>query len=355
MHESNSLRVLHIVSSLQIGGAERFVLDLCYQQKLANVDASIMSFGQVCDPLVETCTVQNIDVYTINGNRFIKWINIYKIAKNFDVIHFHSPYPMKLISILLPLLKRQRIIYTRHGANPLPGATWRKLHRYIEPYVNEITFVSQEGSKVFSDNHGWSGKDKHVIDNGVDLDSVELSRKPTEKLRIGSVGRMVGLKNQISLLQAVKLLTKEEQLAIEVNFFGDGECLAQLQEFSDNNFNAESIKFHGMVSNRNIIYPNFDVLVVTSETEGLSLAIIEAMAYQCAVIATNVGGNPKLVDDNKNGRLFEYNDVNNLSHFLSELISNRDIITQFGQAGRNKIESLFSLEHCAQKYLSLYR
>jgi len=187
------LKVLHIVSSLQIGGAERFVLDLCQIQQSKGMKASIMSFGSNSDPLKLVCDDLDILVFTVEGNRLQKWLKIYNIVKGFDVIHFHSPYPLKLMSILLPLFKQKRVVYTRHGADPLSGRSWKALHRLVQKYIDDITFVSQEGADIFENNHGWLDKPKRVIDNGVNLSSVRADRAASKLLRLGSVGRMVDL------------------------------------------------------------------------------------------------------------------------------------------------------------------
>jgi len=348
------LKVLHIVSSLQIGGAERFVLDLCQIQQSKGMKASIMSFGSNSDPLKLVCDDLDILVFTVEGNRLQKWLKIYNIVKGFDVIHFHSPYPLKLMSILLPLFKQKRVVYTRHGADPLSGRSWKALHRLVQKYIDDITFVSQEGADIFENNHGWLDKPKRVIDNGVNLSSVRADRAASKLLRLGSVGRMVDLKNQISLLQAVAMLPLDEQKTLEINFYGDGPCMAELKLFNDRNLENVAVNFHGMVQDRNVIYSSFDALIVTSETEGLSLAIIEAMAYGCVVIASNVGGNPKLVEHNTNGWLFDYNDTDSLAKYLQTLNKDRSLISSFGTEGRKKIELQFSLDNTAQKYTDIY-
>lgn len=349
-----NLKVLHIVSSLQIGGAERFVLDLCQVQQSRGIVTSIMSFGANNDPLKQACDDLNICVYNIEGNRLHKWIKVYKVIKNFDVIHFHSPYPLKLISILLPIFNNKRVVYTRHGADPLSAKSWKTLHKFVQKYVDAITFVSQEGANVFEQNHGWPEKSKNVIDNGVNLSCVKVDRTPSNLLRLGSVGRMVTLKNQISLLQAIASLPSEEQQSLEVNFYGDGPCLKELKLFKENNLVNVAIHFHGMVQDRNIIYSSIDALVVTSETEGLSLAIIEAMAYGCAVLASNVGGNPKLVEHDVNGWLFEYDDKQGLATYIQALEKDKSLLSVFGCEGRKKVERQFSLDNCATQYNDIY-
>lgn len=351
---SNNLAVVHIVSSLNIGGAERFVLDLCQiqQPKLANV--AIMSLGEKDEPLQQLCETLDIQVFNVNGSRLKKWVAILNILKKFDILHCHSPYPLKLMSVLLPFLRSKKLIYTRHGANPLSHKSWVRLHCFLEKFVDKITFVSREGADVFQSNHGWLKHDKNVIDNGVNLATININRENPMRLRLGSVGRMVSLKNQINLLEAVALLDESQQQAVELHFYGDGPCLDSLTLASSALIPQAKVYFHGMVNNRDTIYNSFDVLVVTSETEGLSLAIIEAMAYECAVIATHVGGNPKLVEHNKNGWLFDYNDAKHLAKYISQMLTEQTLVPQFGHEGKLKISQQFSLENSAAQYQKLY-
>lgn len=351
----NSTSIIHIVSSLEVGGAERFVIDLCQVQRSSGAQVAILSFGKPSDALVTECDNKHIQVFHTENGRFGKWRCALSAMKGFKVIHFHSPYPLKFLLPVLPLCLFKQVVYTRHGADPLAGSAWRWVHRIAQIFVNQVSFVSQEGAEVFERSHGWKDKKKHVIDNGVNLSEVQIKRSSSSVFRLGSVGRMVALKNQISLLKALLLLNDEIRTNIEVHFFGNGDSLEQLTAFADAHDLNQQVSFHGMVNDRDTIYNTFDTLVVTSETEGLSLAIIEAMAYRCSVIASNVGGNPKLVEDNKNGFLFEYNDTVALAKLITTLYDDLLLRESYAEYSRQKVERHFSLSACAKKYSLLYK
>tara|TARA_B110001454_G_C12705634_1_gene428448 strand:+ start:237 stop:1307 length:1071 start_codon:yes stop_codon:yes gene_type:complete len=346
--------IIHVVSSLEVGGAERFVIDLCQLQASSGFCVAILSFGKKSDPLVAECERIGIKVYHTKRGRFKKWHCAHLAVKCFANIHFHSPYPLKFMLPIMPFLVKKNVIYTRHGADPLAGNSWAWMHKFARFFVNHISFVSQEGADVFTRSHGWHGKTKHVIDNGVNIAEIVVDRKPFNRLRIGSVGRMVELKNQVSLLQALVALDDLMRANIEIHFFGAGPSEQQLKSYVAEHELKDNVFFHGMISDRKAIYNSFDVLAVTSRTEGLSLAIIEAMAHFCPIIASNVGGNPKLVEHKKNGFLFDYNNINELSAFIVQLYNNSDLNQQFSQYSREKIEQQFSLATSAKKYQKLY-
>lgn len=354
VEHGNQKTILHVVSSLEVGGAERFVIDLCQVQRTKGAEVAILSFGRPTDPLIKECEKNKITVFHTGEGRYCKWRDGLVALRQFETIHFHSPYPLKFLLPILSFCLFKQIIYTRHGADPLAGISWKIIHKIANYFVDQVSFVSKEGAEVFEKSHGWLRKTKHVIDNGVNLSDIKQTRTSSSLLRLGSVGRMVPLKNQLCLLKAIVTLPKEIKDKVEVHFYGDGPCLQALEQFVENHNLKRQVLFHGMVSDRNTIYNSFDVLIVTSETEGLSLAIIEAMAYSCPVIATNVGGNPKLVSHDVNGFLFKFNDEFALSSNLRALFENPQLRDSFSLASQDKVAEQFSLNVCADKYQLLY-
>lgn len=347
------IKVAHIVSSLKVGGAERFVIDLCSVQKQLIMKPAIISLGSPDDPLINECKANNIPVASYVGGSLIKLFRVFLVLLKFDVIHIHSPHALKFLSYILPLLNK-KIIYTRHGAAAFKKPAWILLHKKSKRFIDIVTFVSKEGLEVFQQSHDWKDIPSYVIDNGVLIKPLRSSIKESKKLHIGSVGRMVPLKNQLNLLESVALLPDEIQRDMEVHFFGDGECLSQLKQFHQNNITNVVVNFHGMVNDREFIYSNIDLLVVTSETEGLSMVIIEAMANRIPVIATDVGGNPKLVINGQTGWLFNYNDDEKLSEYIQRIIDDRQLIMEYGDNAFEYVSANFSIDSAAKKYSQLY-
>ena len=347
--------IIHVVSSLQVGGAERFVIDLCNAQRRSGWHASILSYGSPTDPLVVICSRSGIPVihrqkYSISS--YLRWRRALASA---DVIHLHSPAVLKPLSIVLPIFERPRIIYTRHGATLPPGRHWSTIHRIAERYIDEVAFVSNECMEKFMSAFDWSEKHSHVVENGIEIPASRLTVGKNPKFRLSMVGRMVPLKQQITLLQALSYLDEPKHERISLDFFGDGECRASLEDYANQQLGKIDVRFHGNVSDRGQIYANTDLLVVTSETEGLSIAMLEAMAYGIPVVATNVGGNPRLVIDGQTGRLFEYDDPQALSTILSELIESPLILEKWGTAARDRVSETFSLQSTTEKYEKIYR
>tara|TARA_R110000737_G_scaffold302308_2_gene309402 strand:- start:207 stop:1259 length:1053 start_codon:yes stop_codon:yes gene_type:complete len=347
------LDIAHILSSLQVGGAERFVIDLCHSQKTQGENPMIISLGSPGEKLESECSANGVNFFSTRRSSIFKLIQVYIHLKKMDVVHIHSPYALKFLRLIIPHLKG-KIIYTRHGAAPLNAGHWKKLHVKVQPYINAITFVSKEGLDNFQNQHYWLETPCQVIDNGVLIKAIGFRSGSSDKLRIGSVGRMIPLKNQLGLLKALTKSSEKVRKNIEVHFFGDGECLTQLKDYHAKNLPNTAIHFHGMVNDREKIYANIDVLAVCSETEGLSMVIIEAMANKIPVIATNVGGNPKLVIEQQTGWLFEYDDNAKLAKIITNIVEDKNTLKPLGEEAFNYINANFSIASSRKKYAKIY-
>lgn len=354
---ANKLKIIHVVSSLNIGGAERFVIDLGEKQLSLGNDVAILSFGSNEDTLVDVAKNKGLETYIIEkAKSLFGQLKIFLALKKFDIIHIHTAYALKPLSIVMKVIGGKPCVYTRHGAAQNNSLAWQKIHQHFKRHIKAMSFVSQEACDIFKHNYPWHDIPMSVVDNGVLLpDLAAYPRVYDNKLHIGSVGRLVPLKHQISLLKAMSILPENIQQSIVLHIFGDGECESKLRTFAKNNLLEANIRFYGMVTERDQIYPTFDCLVVTSETEGLSLVIMESMAYCKPVIATRVGGNPTLVKHNENGWLVDYDDHHQLAALLQNLSENVPQVTTFGLSAREYIADNFSLATVVNKYAEIYQ
>jgi len=177
------------------------------------------------------------------------------------------------------------------------------------------------------------------------------SRASQGPVRIGCVGRLVEVKGQQILLGA--MAQQRSSVPRELHLFGDGPDRAELERLA-RQAGGGNIYFHGTVLDREQIYRDIDLLVVASRMEGLSLAIMEAMAHQIAVVATDVGGNPRLITHGRTGLLVPYGDPAALAHALDRLLDDSDLRAQYAAAGHSLVESNFSLEKSAASLLPMY-
>ena len=165
---------------------------------------------------------------------------------------------------------------------------------------------------------------------------------------------MVALKGQAHLLQAVAALTEQERAQLEVHFFGDGPEMQALQQLASSLELSAQTHFHGMQLDREVIYGEADLMVICSEQEGLSIALMESMARGIPAVATDVGDSATLVLHEETGLLFDYGDVDKLVKHLGHLLRNRETLQALGTASRRHIESQFSIDTTTLSYTGAY-
>src|SRR5262249_29718400 len=246
-----------------------------------------------------------------------------------SALHIHSPWCLPRLAPLLPFFQG-RVVYTRHGAHAYDSIAWKLLHRWIHLYTDQLTFVSQQAQQVHLQAYGAQSVPHAVLEFGVDIPP-RCTRAPQwpARVRIGCVGRLVELKGQAILIEAMGRLGAS--VPCELHLFGDGPDRAQLQALA-RQVDGDNIYFNGTVLDREAIYRDLDILVVASRMEGLSLAIMEAMAREIAVLATDVGGNSRLVVDGTTGLLVSYGDTAALARALDRMLDDARVRPQLATA-----------------------
>jgi glycosyltransferase involved in cell wall biosynthesis len=244
------------------------------------------------------------------------------------------------------------VVYTRHGAHAYDSIAWRLLHRWAHTYVDQLTFVSTQAQEVHFRAYGAKSVPHTVLEFGVDIPPRRnRSRVPHARVQIGCVGRLVEVKGQDILIDAMARM--RSAVPRELHIFGDGPDRARLQALAQQ-VDCGKVYFHGTVLDRGEIYRDLDILVVASRMEGLSLAMMEAMVREIAVVATDVGGNSRLIGDGHTGLLVPYGDAVALARALDRMLDGAPLRAQLAAAGRSLIESSFSLEKSAARLLPIY-
>jgi len=170
---------------------------------------------------------------------------------------------------------------------------------------------------------------------------------------IGTIGRLVPVKNQAMLLRAAARLY-EYHNNIKVLLIGDGPLENELVALATSLGIAPNVRFLGRRSNVPDILRTLDIFVLPSLSEGMSNTILEAMSCKLPVVATNVGGNSELVVHGLTGLLVQRNNHEEMCRKLEELVMNPDKREQMGSQGRKRVGSFFSIGKMIKNYESLY-
>lgn len=330
-----------------MGGAERFVLDLGSAQQIEQKNISIVSMGSSGEPLEEEAKDNGINVY--NSSNVLELRRLFKHA---DIIHVHSSYCLFRV-LLASIGLHAKVIYTRHNEQVHRTLKWRFIYWLAGLRVAKIVFVGANAQHKYLQYYPQFQEKAETILNGVV--NMGVDKKSSSYLRIGHVGRFVPLKSQHILIKAVASLPDHIKQKVEVNFYGNGPLEQQNRDLAQQMIPNVNVVFHGLVSDRIKIYEHTDLLVVTSETEGLSLVILEALASGTPIIASEVGGNPELVIPGKNGFLYPYNDHQKLAKYIEKLATDWYLVDHFSTFGREFFQNNFTMQQCAKHYSMTYQ
>lgn len=176
-------------------------------------------------------------------------------------------------------------------------------------------------------------------------------------LQIFCLGRLCKEKGQHILLSALKVAQESGETGIEVCFGGDGELRASLEEVTDKLGLSDRVSFAGALSAAEVRSHilRCDCLVLPSFSEGLPVAIMEAMALGKPVISTYVGGIPELIEPGRSGWLVPAGSATELAEAIRQAAAMQpEDLATMGLAARSRVEELHRIEASAEQLLRLF-
>jgi len=194
------------------------------------------------------------------------------------------------------------------------------------------------------------------IYNGIDIDLYAARSESTtssEVVRIITVARAVPIKRLDVLLSAIASL--DPGLLFELVIVGDGPLLGDLQRQADELGVGNSVRFLGHRDDVPRLLSESDIYTQVSDSEGLSISVLESMAAGLPAVITDVGGNKELVKDGTTGFIVQPGDVQAVSQRLSKLIEGPGKRVDFGRAAQAKARQTFTIGTMCQNYAKTMR
>lgn len=366
------LRVLQVVSWFGTGGAEHSISKLVrgldrvrFEQRICTVrgfDPGLPWIRNVSDDIF--VAGQRVNSFQFDFPRLVK---IFKSWRP-HIVHSRNWGTVEAIAAAryaaVPV-----VIHSEHGyemdmLEHLPLR--RRLARFfLYGMADAICTVSDELRRYHAREAWCNPKRLRLLHNGVDTETFAPDAELGAELRrsmgiaedafvVGNVGRMVAIKDVVTLLRASELVARKYPNLVLV-LVGCGPELARYRRFvSESHALQGRVHFAGESREVASLLKLMDILVLASLKEGTSNTILEAMATELPVIATRVGGNPELIVEGDCGMLFEPGNITQLAERMEYLLDNRDYARRLGAAARQRIISHFSLGRMISEYTDLY-
>lgn len=348
---AKKMKVLHIISSLEIGGAQRLLSDLLPIQKQQGMDVGLLVNVNVENDFavrIQEAGIKIISLEEPNLHSFSNIFRIRKIIKGYDVIHVHlfpSVYWVALASIGLNL----KLVYTEHSTSN--RRRQRKALRPIEKFVyrqyDKIISISRQTQDALQQWLQSADGRFVVIDNGIDTKRFSSVQRTVIPKSLIMVSRFVEAKDQETLIRAMRYVDKEAILY----FVGDGEKLEHCKCVAMNAGVGDRVVFLGSRSDVAELIAGSYIGIQSSVWEGFGLTAVELMSAGKPVIASNVDGLRQVVEGA--GVLFNKGDAEGLAQAITQLLEDCQHYTNVANACKRRAMR-YDISVMAGEYKSVY-
>lgn len=363
---SPPLKVVHLLQGLEVGGLEMMVTQLILRMDPERYAIQVIGYDSL-GPLATRLGLGGVPCRLLKRRPGVDWRYILRLAWVLQrirpsVLHLHNPTAFFYGALAGFLARIPCVIYTEHGRDFASSKRNRYLHRFLARLTDRIVVVA-EASRTVLEEEGVPGNKIVTLHNGVDAARFILGSNPwtlREKLDfspeqplVGIVARLDPIKNHPSLLRAWARVIQERPEA-RLLVIGDGPSRSALEQLTGELGIANAVRFLGVRDDVPELLALVDVAVLCSQSEGLSITLLEESAAGKAIVATAVGGNGEVIEDGCNGLLVPSGDDDALASAILGLLANPEQARTMGQAARQRFTQEFTLERMTQRYTELY-
>jgi L-malate glycosyltransferase len=351
------MAILYIINGLGHGGTEKQVSAI-----IDRLDRTRWE-PHVCCYFDSSKFVKNEDTRFLDFKNFNLldprfWLQLYKLKsycskQQIKIIHTFFQDPTVIGSLLKSFTRSKLVIAFRDLGFWKTSWLARKMRFF---YRNADVFVANSQAvkdHYIEDDHINSSKIQ-VVCNGLDLPKLPVTENYSDEPLVGIVANFNRPVKRV--FDFIKMAAEVHKVIPECRFMlvGDGEQRIQLEKLAIKLNVDKNVIFTGRVSNPVDYIQSFAIGVLTSETEGLSNAVIEYMAMGKPVVATAVGGNMELIEDQINGFLLPVGDYVRMGEAVIKLLQEPDLIVEMGAENRKKVKNLFNMKKMVAQYQSIY-
>lgn len=364
------MRILHVIDSAGLYGAEIMLLNLMKEQQQMNLNPMLLSIEDISGnsegSLKEEAVKRGLNAERLALSRGYSIANGLKISRfavgnRMDIIHSHGYKANILLGSLPKSLRKIPVMSTIHGWTPTKMFSKIWLYTLLDKIclrrMDAIVNVNSLSPRVGGSAEGF------VIENGID----ELKFNPKHILQsdpkinnfckdsfvIGVLSRLSKEKGLIYLIEAVRLLSDSIK-NIKLVIIGEGPLRGFLQDNILKYGLSDKVLLAGYRNSAYNYLPLFNVFVLPSLTEGLPITILEAMQAGVPIVASGVGGIPDVLGKGKYGITVEPANPKALAEAILYVYLNPDLTKEMGKKARQAVLKKYSSRRMAEGYLKVY-
>jgi len=372
------LRVLQVINSLVVGGAEQLLVTLARNVDAEHYDLRVCSLAPFADtPIERDLRALGIPLYSVAAEvghdvRHVASLVALVRRHNVDVLHTHLAYA-NTIGTVAGALARRPVVATLHNVRSVHDRYnkhgWLKQElqtQMLRRGVGMVIACAPEVQAVATGELGLPARKVVDVPNGIDIDAFAridpamVAARRSELLGgaagplIVSVGNLLPAKGHIHLVEAARLLAPRfPELRVAIVGRAEEAALAVRAAIAEGDI-ARHVALVGQRRDVAALLAAADLFVLPSLWEGLPLALLEAMAAGAPVVATAVGGVPRVVEDGVTGRLVAPGDATALGEALGEALADPEGARRMALAGQARVRAAYGAHAWADRLQSIY-
>lgn len=348
------VRVLFFIGDLTLGGTEVHLARLLSLLDRARVEPEVMVLN-ARGPLLQTVLGLGIPVHDIENRGTAldlarSCLRVRDIVRRVrpSVLHAYG-YPCDVLSSLARMGRSSPVLLTSRRGNQ-PRARRRFLLRLTNPWVDRVVCVSNATAAFAVRTELLSPAKIEIIPNGIDLSSFPTEPRVRRTVhQIGTLGRLRQVKGSDLLLEAFERLENPD-LVLRIAGAADSSWGEDLRRRYMGNSRVEFIDF---VDDSVGFLERLDLFVLPSRSEGMSNALLEAMAAGLPIVATDVGSNGEVLGGGDAGLIVSPS-ADAIAAGIRRLIGDPELAGRLARAARRRAKQHYALAGMAQRYETLY-
>ncbi|NOZ52950.1 MAG: glycosyltransferase [Gammaproteobacteria bacterium] len=364
------MKILHVIHSLCRGGLENGIVNLVNSLPPNEFEHSICcldSSGEMADRMTQKIKI--IEMHR-KPNELKLPFRLAKIISTWepDIIHCRN-WNSWFDTVLAHRISRTSasLVWSFHGFADGDYFPFRRqvVSKLLSLFTPELFAVCKDSAERFANKSRIPVKRFNVLYNGVNTVKFQPRAKhrktvrtkfniPQERIFIVVVASLTPIKNHSDLIDSIHIMVNTHQLSPWVLFLGDGQLRDTLEAQINRLHLSEYIQLRGNSDNIPEYLSAADIFVLPSQLEGMSNAILEAMASGLPTVANNVGGNQEIIISGKTGYLCEHGNPGEMAKALIRLCQNKELRKCMGLAAKQRIERTFSIDAMTTAYRQFY-
>lgn len=353
------MKILHIITSLHTGGAEKLIVDLTPRLHDLGHKVDVVLFDGSETPFKQQLQRSNINIIEFSkGGSVYNPIHIFRlipIIRKYDIVHTHNTAP-QLFAAIANIFSKTKLITTEHSTSNRRRNWWwyKPIDRFMYNQYNEVICISDQAEKNLRSYISKCRANISTIYNGIDVQKYATAQPSNDLNSIAPNCKKIIMvagfryqKDQDTLIRATSLLPQN----FHTFFVGDGERMDACKQLAQTEGVSNRVHFLGVRMDVPELLKASDYVVMSSHWEGLSLASIEGMSVGKPFIASDVDGLHEITINT--GVLFPHKDASSLANNILKLDRDTNMYNEISNRCFEKAKN-FDISIMAKKYNTVY-